>query len=75
MISVIFVVKMSPYPYIGQMMRGADLCDGVSIARHFEVTWKDGEIVDDKRKELAKQTLKMALERLNYDCYSVEEKK
>ena len=66
-------MRMSPYPPIGQWMRAADLCDGVSCGYEtFTITWKDGEVVDEARIEEAKLNLKKAIEDLYYDCYSIE---
>ena len=75
--TVTFKVKMSPMSQVGRLvdrtMQSADLCDGVAITQHFTVTWKEGENVGKKRIELAKKTLKQALEDLHYDCYSIRQ--
>lgn len=72
MTKITFKVEMSPYPFIGQWMRAANLCDGVFCGyTHFTIMWKDGEIVDDKRIEKARLNLKKALERSHYDCYTI----
>ncbi len=76
MTSVAFIAQTSPVPHIGQMMRAADLCEGVVVSGDFLrviVTWKNGEVVDEARKSLAKKTIKRSLEELGYDCYSVAE--
>ena len=77
MTSITFIAQLSPMPHIGKLMRAADLCNGVILTgdiTRFTVTWKDGEIVDEKRKALAKENLKKAVEGLGYDCYSIAEK-
>lgn len=74
-----FEVERSPFPYINKLMRAACLCDSVvingieSICETYSVTWKDGEVVDEARKQLVKDKIKQGLEELGYDCYSVLE--
>jgi len=75
MTEAVFKVRMSPYPHIGQLMRAADLCDGIIFSdcyTYFTVFWKDGEIVDNDRVEKARLNLKKAIKELHYDCYSIE---
>ncbi|KKM68670.1 hypothetical protein LCGC14_1458570 [marine sediment metagenome] len=70
MIKVPFVVKMSPYPHINQLMRSADLMgegEGSFITQIIEILWKDGELVDDKRVKKAAESLKEALEKIQYE--------
>ena len=70
MIKVPFTVKMSPYPHINRMMRQADLMregEGAFITCVIELSWKDGELVDNKRVKKAAESLKESLEELHYE--------
>lgn len=73
----IFKVKRSPWPFINKLLRSADLAEGISIngvseiTEIIKITWKDGEIVDNKRIEKTKLNIRNAFEQLGYDVYSV----
>jgi hypothetical protein len=68
----VFMVKMSPIPHIGHLMRQADLCDGVSVTKWLTAEWKEGEVVDEARIEKVKAKFKETLEEQGYDVYLIE---
>ena len=74
-----FNVERSLFPHINKLMRAADLCEGIEVNGEssandiFTITWKDGVVVDDTRKQATKDNLKNAIESLGYDCYAVFE--
>ena len=73
----IFACQLSPYPHIGQIVRAADLCDGVITEGDITlvtITWKKSVKITKERKERAKTALKTAFEEKGYDCYSIKER-
>lgn len=75
MLTVKFEVKRSPFPFINKLLRCAGLAKGISvngvseITEILEITWKDGSEIAVEKTKL---NIKRALEKLGYDCYSIE---
>lgn len=75
MTKVTYNVLQSPEPNINQIMRSLDLFEagaGVAVKKGYTVTWKDGEVVDKTRIDRAATGIKQGLEKLGYDCFSIE---
>ena len=70
-----FVIK-SGAKIVNNFMRQADLWregEGACTTEKVTVTWKEGEVVDDKRMAKAAQTLKEAFEKMGREVFSIHE--
>jgi len=71
---VTFLVTMSPYPMVNQLMRDLDFFEkgaGAAIEQKMTVTWKEGEVVNEARIRATAEVLKKGLIEQKYDCFEV----
>ena len=71
-----FIVRMSPAPNVNKIMRDLDFYqkgEGACVDRTIDISWKDGELIDQERINRTKAKLKEGLEQQGYDCFSIKE--